>query len=100
MVGKLVVSSVHSLHPALSLERAAGNVVQHFITIGGAASNWLIGSQYNIGDTFEITPSSAVGGTTFSTPAMIISGSGKGGIGTASPGALLHIKRNDSERRK
>jgi hypothetical protein len=32
--------------------------------------SWLLGGQYNVNDGFEITPSTVVGGTTFSTPAF------------------------------
>lgn len=44
--------------------------------------SWLLGSQYNISNTFEITPSTAVGGTTFSTPAFTISSGGNIGFKT------------------
>jgi hypothetical protein len=64
--------------------------------------NWLIGAQYNLNQGFEITPSTAVGGGTFSTPAwsidaptgnvtvgvgnLIIGTSGKGIDFSATPG--------------
>ena len=35
--------------------------------------NWLLGAQFNVDNVFEITPSTAVGGTTFSSPALKIS---------------------------
>jgi hypothetical protein len=38
--------------------------------------NWMIGAQQNINTGFEITPSTTVGGTTFSTPALSILQSG------------------------
>ena len=34
--------------------------------------NWMLAAQQNIGDAFEITPSTAVGGTTFNSPALSI----------------------------
>jgi len=41
-----------------------------------AKYNFLIGSQFNVDNAFEITPSTAVNGTTFSTPAMVVDYSG------------------------
>lgn len=38
----------------------------------GAQKNWLIGVQYNVNGAFEITPSTAAGGTTFSVPVVTI----------------------------
>lgn len=38
--------------------------------------NWMLGAQVNVGAAFEITPSTAVGGTTFSTPSLIVAQSG------------------------
>lgn len=51
---------------------------------------WLLGAQYNVSNAFEITPSTAVGGTTFSTPALTVLSTGNVGIGTTSPGARFH----------
>jgi hypothetical protein len=47
--------------------------------------NWLIGSQYNVNNGFEITPSTAVDGATFSTPALVVTSAGRVGLGTSSP---------------
>lgn len=60
---------------------------------GGTPSkyNWLAGAQYNVSNAFEITPSTAIGGTTFSTPALTILNGGNVGIGTTSPATALHI---------
>ena len=43
--------------------------------------NWMIAAQQNVNNGFEITPSTAVGGTTFSTPALVISSTGNVSIG-------------------
>ena len=43
--------------------------------------NWLVGSQYNIDNAFEITPSTAIGGYTFSNPGLLVSTSGNVFIG-------------------
>ena len=94
--------------PSVGLHVSAGQFLTCGIAIGGGADvnsglrikapiattnyNWLIGAQENINNGFEITPSTAVGGTTFSTPALSILGaSGKVGIGTSSPAGQLHI---------
>jgi hypothetical protein len=53
--------------------------------------NWLIGSQYNVNNGFEITPSTAVDGATFSTPALVVTSAGRVGIGTTSPSTALHV---------
>jgi hypothetical protein len=44
--------------------------------------NFLLGSQYNVSNAFEITPSTTVGGSTFSTPVVTVLASGNVGIGT------------------
>jgi hypothetical protein len=45
--------------------------------------SWLLGAQYNVGDAFEITASTAVGGTTFSTPLVTVTApSGDVGVKT------------------
>ena len=67
---------------------ASGNASSGMYIVGGQATthyNWLIGSQFNVGNAFEITPSTAVNGTTFSTPSLVIDSSGNVGIGTTSP---------------
>ena len=40
--------------------------------IGTTHYNWMVAAQQNINDAFEITPSTAVGGTTFNSPALSI----------------------------
>ena len=41
--------------------------------IGTTHYNWMVAAQQNINDAFEITPSTAVAGTTFNSPALSIS---------------------------
>jgi len=62
------------------------------IKTSATTTNWLLGGQYNVGNGFEITPSTAAGGTTFSTPALVIKNTGNVGIGTSSPGFQLSMK--------
>jgi hypothetical protein len=53
--------------------------------------NWMLAAQQNVGAAFEITPSTAVGGTTFTSPAMVVKATGEVGIGTTSPSAKLVV---------
>jgi hypothetical protein len=50
-----------------------------------ATINWQISTNDSVGGAFEFTPSTANGGSTFTTPAMLINSSGNVGIGTSSP---------------
>jgi len=45
-----------------------------YLTPDATKYSWMIAAQENVDQHFEITPSTAVGGTTFSTPALKISG--------------------------
>ena len=65
--------------PALRLTNTNGNSGIEILTTSTKYS-WLLGAQYNIDQTFEITSSTTNGGTTFSTPLFTISGS-SGDIG-------------------
>jgi hypothetical protein len=52
----------------------------------GASSkyNFLVGKQVNVDNAFEITPSTAAGGNTFSTPAVVVNSSGNLLVGKTS----------------
>ena len=59
--------------------------------------NWLVGAQYNVDNAFEITPSTAVGGYTFTGGTGItVTQAGKVGIGETAPLGHLHVKDGDS----
>ncbi len=60
--------------PQLKIQGSTGGgQVMRFVQgDAGGYFNWQIGSQYNYADVFEITPSTAADGTTFSTPAFRI----------------------------
>jgi hypothetical protein len=51
----------------------------------------MLGAQQNINSAFEITPSTTVGGTTFSTPTAVFLQNGNVGIGTTSPATKLDV---------
>ena len=55
-----------------------------------AGKNFQIANNLNVGG-LEFTPSTADGGTTYTTPAMVISSAGNVGIGTSSPADKLVI---------
>jgi hypothetical protein len=59
--------------------------------------NWVVGSQFNVNDAFEITPSTAVGGDTHNTPAITVLPSGLVGIGTTNPTGYRLVVENTSE---
>jgi hypothetical protein len=67
----------------------AGSVLKF---VGGSSYyNFLIAKQYNIDSGLEITPSTATGGSTFASPAVVIKYNGNVGINTTSPSAKLHV---------
>lgn len=53
-------------------DNAVGTYSQVLMYGGSGKYNWTLGAQYNINNGFEITPSTALGGTTFSTPVFSI----------------------------
>jgi len=61
---------------------------------GSGKYNWIVGAQYNVNNALEITPSTATGGSTFSTPVVSILQTGNVGIGTASPSNRLHVENS------
>lgn len=52
---------------------------------GTAHYNWLVGSQFNINNGFEITRSTVVNGTTFNSPSLVIDYTGNLLVGTTTP---------------
>jgi hypothetical protein len=84
-----VGGTVGSLAESIIVNSTAGIVTSNSgITINAQCTdiryNWLIGAQYNLNQGFEITPSTVVGGGTFSTPAWSIdapTGNVKVGVG-------------------
>ena len=79
--------------PVMRLQSSGSNASIEFIpSIGHNRYNWLIGAQQNISDAFEITPSTATNGTTFSNPAILVKSDGNVGIGTTSPVSALTVQ--------
>lgn len=60
--------------------------------ISTAKFNWMIAAQQNVNNGFEITPSTAAGGSTFSTPAFVVLSSGNVGVGTSNPGTVFEAQ--------
>ena len=80
--------------PVMRLQTSGSNASIEFAPSLGTSNNrynWLIGAQQNISDAFEITPSTAANGSTFSTPAILVASSGNIGIGTTSPTQRLDL---------
>jgi hypothetical protein len=75
----------------ISLDGTSAVRQRFFPSSGTGNFNWQIAAQTNVNNGFEITPSSASGGSTFSTPAITVKSDGKVGIGVTSPGNLLHL---------
>ena len=60
--------------------------------VGTTKFNWMIGAQQTVDNGFEITPSTAAGGTTFSTPVLTVLSGGNIGIGTTGPYGKLDVR--------
>jgi hypothetical protein len=65
----------------MTIAQTAGNTALTFQQTNNGTTNFLIGCQYNVSNTFEITPSTAAGGSTFNDPALVVNSSGNVGIG-------------------
>lgn len=74
----------------MRLANTGGNAGVEILTASDKHS-FLLGAQYNINNGFEITPSTATGGTTFSTPAVAVLSSGNVGINESAPDYRLDV---------
>ena len=72
----------------MTIAQTAGNTALTFQQTNNGTTNFLIGCQYNVGNAFEITPSTAAGGSTFNTPALVVDSSGIVGIGNTVAGTI------------
>ena len=91
-------STVTALGTTVQIRDASTNNGARVLFLGSStAKNFLVGNQWTVSDTFEITPSTTNGGTTFTTPAFSIAGSGAAffsgnvSIGTAYNGFALNV---------
>jgi hypothetical protein len=76
----------------ISIGDTASSTYSTLLMYGGAGKyNFQLGVQNNVNNAFEITPSTATGGTTFNTPAFVLDSSGNVGIGTSSPAYKLDV---------
>ena len=68
-----------------------GSPEMYFKT-GSSHYRWMIAAQENVDAALEITPSTTVGGGTYSTPVAVFKATGNVGIGTSSPDTLMHLE--------
>ncbi len=91
--GKLAITPQDNLPFSLTGNSSAGTV--RFLNPAASGKyNWLVGAQYNVNNTFEITPSTATDGSTFSTPIFQATQAGLVTIG-ASGGTQTHAVNGD-----
>jgi hypothetical protein len=61
----------------IAIGNTASSTYSQLLMYGGSGKyNWSLGAQYNVNNGFEITPSTATDGTTFTTPVFQITNSG------------------------
>jgi hypothetical protein len=92
---RLQVVSSGSLS-TIAIGDTAADTYSNVLLYGGSGKyNWSLGAQYNVNNAFEITRSTATGGTTFSTPALVVDSSSRVGIGATPTGAKLSSTTSD-----
>jgi hypothetical protein len=100
-VGIGTSSPAYKLHVSnymgLGTQASAGSGAAINFIPSSTLTNWLVGSNYNVSGAFEITPSTAGGGSTFSTPALLVNSSGNVGIGTSSPSYELDVQASSGD---
>jgi hypothetical protein len=88
MVGKLNVNATGA-NSRIAIGDTAASTYSTVLMYGGSGKfNFQLGVQNNINNAFEITPSTATGGTTFSTPALVVDASGQVAIGSTNADPL------------
>jgi hypothetical protein len=93
--GKLDIWGLNDYNQ-LWIRATTGNAAINFDVETSASSyyNWRIDAQGLVGNAICITPSTAAGGTTFTSPVMTITQGGNVGIGTTSPNSTLSVQGN------
>lgn len=76
-------------NPAIS----DGQGLLYFIP-SNTVKNWQVATNAFVAGDFSITPSTVTGGSTFTTPVLLITSTGKVGIGDTAPGELLDVAGN------
>jgi hypothetical protein len=99
MAGKLNVNTTGG-NSRVAIGDTAASTYSTVLMYGGSGKfNFQLGVQNNVNNAFEITPSTATGGTTFSTPALVVDSSGNVGIGTnTTSGANLTVNASSLSR--
>lgn len=80
-----------SNYMALGTQASAGAGAGISMIPSSTLTNWFVGANYVNAGTFQIIPSTAGGGSTFTTPALTVDSSGNVGIGTSSPTVKLDV---------
>ena len=79
----------------IAIGDTAADTYSTLLMYGGSGKyNFQLGVQNNVNNAFEITPSTAVNGTTFSTPAFVLNSSGNLGLGVTNPYTTLSVSGN------
>jgi hypothetical protein len=61
------------------------------LNASNSQTNWAIRTNWNVAGALEFCPSSSSGGTSYTTPLMLLNSSGNLGIGTTTPAKLLDV---------
>jgi hypothetical protein len=89
-------SPAYKLHVSnymgLGTQASAGSGAGINMIPSSTLTNWFIGANYTIAGAIELTPSTAGGGSTFTTPAFLITPTGNVGIGTNTPVGYTNYK--------
>jgi hypothetical protein len=97
LVGIGVSSPSYNIHGAnyagLGTQASSGAGAGIHMIPSNSLTNWFVGANDVTAGTFQIIPSTAGGGSTFTTPALTVDSSSRVGIGTTSPAVNL-CKRN------
>jgi hypothetical protein len=95
LVGIGVSSPSYNIHGAnyagLGTQASSGSGAGIHMIPSNSLTNWFVGANYVTPGTFQIIPSTAGGGSTFTTPALTVDSSSRVGIGTTTPSRRLQV---------